>query len=382
MLWFDLEWPQSAEEPFVLFFLFRGGVLFGLLGLGLLLRLRFVLEALEGVEAGKQTRFDDHRAGRRFKILRRAVHRHIGGKRLQLDPGALGIARQTTHLFVAASRLRLTALDFLQGEQPRARTGQEDAQQEEWVQLSHSNRSTSANGGYHSTGPEKKKPSGKESGQQSASKAVDSATFSFPLRRGRGMVCTVNTARRRATYEDLLKVPDLLIAEIIDGELIASPRPASPHARATSVIGRVLDPFDQHSGGPGGPPGGWWILFEPELHCGADVLVPDLAGWRRERMPILANVPYFELAPDWVCEVVSATTGRLDRVRKMPIYAREQVGRVWLVDPLMRTVEVYRLQGQQWVLLGTHGGAERVRAEPFEAIELDISRWWLEEPTP
>jgi Uma2 family endonuclease len=196
------------------------------------------------------------------------------------------------------------------------------------------------------------------------------------------MVCTVNTARRRATYEDLLKVPDLLIAEIIDGELIASPRPASPHARATSVIGRVLDPFDQHSGGPGGPPGGWWILFEPELHCGADVLVPDLAGWRRERMPILANVPYFELAPDWVCEVVSPTTGRLDRVRKMPIYAREQVGRVWLVDPLMRTVEVYRLQGQQWVLLGTHGGAERVRAEPFEAIELDISRWWLEEPTP
>lgn len=191
----------------------------------------------------------------------------------------------------------------------------------------------------------------------------------------------MNPARRRATYEDLLKVPDLLIAEIIDGELITSPRPASPHARATSVIRGELDPFDRRLGGPGGP-GGWWILFEPELHVGADILVPDLAGWRRERMPVLANVPYFELAPDWVCEVVSPATGRNDRVRKMPIYAREHVGHVWLVDPLVRTLEVYRLEGQRWVVVSTHGGEESVRAEPFEAIELDLSRWWLEEAQP
>jgi Uma2 family endonuclease len=191
----------------------------------------------------------------------------------------------------------------------------------------------------------------------------------------------MDPARRRATYEDLLKVPDLLIAEIIDGELITSPRPASPHARATSVIGRVLDPFDQRPGGPGSP-GGWWILFEPELHLGVDILVPDLAGWRRERMPVLANVPYFELAPDWVCEVVSPTTGRIDRVRKMPVYAREQVDYVWLVDPLMRTLEVYRLEGQRWVVVSTYGGEDRVHAEPFEAIELDLNRWWLEGPEP
>lgn len=191
----------------------------------------------------------------------------------------------------------------------------------------------------------------------------------------------MNPARRRATYEDLLKVPDLLIAEIIDGELITSPRPASPHARATSVIRGELDPFDRRLGGPGGP-GGWWILFEPELHVGADILVPDLAGWRRERLPVLANVPYFELAPDWVCEVVSPATGRNDRVRKMPIYAREHVGHVWLVDPLIRTLEVYRLEGQRWVVVSTHGGEESVRAEPFEAIELDLSRWWLEEAQP
>ncbi len=95
-------------------------------------------------------------------------------------------------------------------------------------------------------------------------------------------------------------------------------------------------------------------------------------------MPVLRNVAYFEQAPDWVCEVVSPTTARLDRVRKMPIYAREQVGHLWLVDPIMRTLEVYRLEGQRWVVASTHGGAESVRAEPFAALELDMSRWWLE----
>jgi len=187
----------------------------------------------------------------------------------------------------------------------------------------------------------------------------------------------MNPARRRATYEDLLKVPDVLIAEIIDGELRASPRPASPQARAASVIRADIDPFDRRPGGPGGP-GGWWLLFEPELHLGVDILVPALAGWRRERMPVLRDVPYFEQAPDWGCEIVSPSTGGLDRVRKMPVYAREQVGLVWLVDPLQRTLEVYRLEGQRWVVVSTHGDTEMVRAEPFEALELDISRWWLE----
>jgi Uma2 family endonuclease len=191
------------------------------------------------------------------------------------------------------------------------------------------------------------------------------------------MVATMDPARRKATYDDLLQVPDTLIAEIVDGELITSPWPAFPHAWAVSVIGQDLGPFNRRPGGPGGP-GGWWILFEPELHLGADIVVPDLAGWRRERMPVLENVPYCELAPDWVCEVVSPTTARLDRVRKMPICARERVSHLWLVDPLARTLEVYRLEGQQWVVVSTHDGTEGVRAEPFEAIELDISRWWLE----
>lgn len=187
----------------------------------------------------------------------------------------------------------------------------------------------------------------------------------------------MKSAQRNATYEDLLKVSDLLIAEIIDGELITSPRPAFPHARAASAVGQDLGPFDRRPGGPGGP-GGWWILFEPELHLGADIIVPDLAGWRRERLPVLENVPYSTLAPDWVCEIVSPSSVRDDRVRKMPVYAREGVRHLWLVDPLSRTVEVYRLEGQHWVLVRSYADNDTMLAEPFEAIGIDISRWWLE----
>ena len=192
------------------------------------------------------------------------------------------------------------------------------------------------------------------------------------------MVQPMHPARRRATYDDLLRVPEHLIAEIIDGELIASPRPASPHARAASGIGSdIWGPFDRLPGGGGGP-GGWWILFEPELHLGADVVVPDLAGWRRERMPVMRDVPFFELVPDWVCEVVSPRTGAIDRGRKMRIYAREGAGHLWMVDPIARTLEVYRLENGHWVVAATHAGNEQVRAEPFAAVEVEIGRWWLD----
>jgi Uma2 family endonuclease len=188
----------------------------------------------------------------------------------------------------------------------------------------------------------------------------------------------VSTPRRRATYADLLEVPEHLVAEIIDGELITSPRPAPPHALAASALGSAI--FDRFSGPPGGPeaPGGWWILYEPELHFGDDVLVPDLAGWRRERMPTFPDVAAFELAPDWVCEVISPSTARTDRGRKLRVYAREGVAHLWLVDPLARVIEVYRLEGGRWVVVATHAGSEPLVATPFEAVALDVRRWWGE----
>ncbi len=180
-------------------------------------------------------------------------------------------------------------------------------------------------------------------------------------------------ARRRATYEDLLQVPDTKIAEIIDGELYVFPRPAVPHAHAASGLGMDLgSPFQRGRGGPGG----WWILFEPELHLGRHVLVPDLAGWRRERMPAMPDVVGMTLPPDWVCEVLSDSTRGVDRVRKLPIYAEHGVTHAWLVDPIATTLEVYRLEGGRWFLSGAFEGDVEVRAEPFDAVALDLAVLW------
>ena len=178
-----------------------------------------------------------------------------------------------------------------------------------------------------------------------------------------------------ATYADLLEVPPGRVAEIVAGELYSSPRPAPRHAVATSaLVGELLPPFDHGRGGPGG----WRLLFEPELHFGEDVLVPDVAGWRRERMPAVPETAAIALAPDWVCEVVSPGSERLDRAKKMPVYAREGVAHLWLVNPIARTLESYRLSGGQWMLLATHEGAARVRAEPFEVLELGLTLLWGE----
>jgi Uma2 family endonuclease len=187
----------------------------------------------------------------------------------------------------------------------------------------------------------------------------------------------VERPKRRATYEDLMEVPDTKVAEIIDGELVVSPRPASPHTHAASVIGGdLVGSFHRDPADPSGP-GGWWILVEPELHLADDVIVPDWAGWRRERMPVFPDTPAFRQAPDWVCEVISPSTGRIDRSRKMRIYAREGVSHLWFVEPLLETLEIYRLEAGRWVVAGTHGGDDAARAEPFESVELHIGRWWM-----
>ncbi len=181
-------------------------------------------------------------------------------------------------------------------------------------------------------------------------------------------------ARHVPTYEDILALPENQVGQILGGELHVQPRPAPRHAiAATSLSGELVPPFKRGRGGPGG----WVILFEPELHLGADVVVPDLAGWRRERMPeVPVDEGYFRLAPDWVCEVESPSTRRIDRGVKRDIYLREQVRWLWAVDPDAQLLEVFVLDGERYALALTATEAARVRAVPFDAIELDLSVLW------
>jgi len=180
--------------------------------------------------------------------------------------------------------------------------------------------------------------------------------------------------KKHATYDDLRDVPDHFVAEIFDGELYASPRPAYPHAHAASVIGILLGgPFHLGQNGPGG----WAIVDEPELHLGNDVLVPDLAGWRRERLPMVASVAYPTIAPDWVCEVLSPSTEALDRSKKLRIYAREGVTHVWLVNPILRTLEVLSRARGTFTLTESHEGGANIRAVPFDVIGFDLSALWV-----
>jgi Uma2 family endonuclease len=183
-------------------------------------------------------------------------------------------------------------------------------------------------------------------------------------------------AKRRATYQDVLDAPPHKVAEIIDGELILSPRPAGPHsAAATALTEELGPPFKRGRGGPGG----WIILYEPELHLEGHILVPDVGGWRRETMNVVANEAYFTIRPDWVCEVLSPSTERFDRGAKLEIYAAAGVAHAWLVNPLQRTLEVLRLSAKtprQWLSLGVFRDDARVRAEPFEVFELELGVLW------
>ncbi len=182
-------------------------------------------------------------------------------------------------------------------------------------------------------------------------------------------------ARRKATYEDVLRAPPHFVAELIGGEIFLHPRPAAPHAMAATALGEELGPpFKRGKGGPGG----WIIIDEPELHLGPDVLVPDLAGWRRDTMDHVPNAPYFEVRPDWICEVLSPSTERVDRADKLPIYASAGVQYAWLVNPLQHILEVLRREGERWLTVSTYRDDARVRAEPFEAIELELAILWAD----
>lgn len=188
-------------------------------------------------------------------------------------------------------------------------------------------------------------------------------------------------ARRRATYQDVLDAPDDKIAQVVNGVLHLFPRPRFRHQQVTSVLGAVL--LTRFQLGRGGPAG--WILFdEPELHLGDDILVPDIAGWRAERLPEAEaegkdgddGAAFVTIAPDWICETLSRSTQRFDRRDKMASYAAAGVKHAWLVHPVRHTLEVFRLYRRRWQAVATHHDHERIRAEPFEALEIDLSLLW------
>jgi Uma2 family endonuclease len=181
------------------------------------------------------------------------------------------------------------------------------------------------------------------------------------------------TAKRAATYEDLLAAPEHLVAEILFGELVTHPRPAPRHAVAGSALGGILvPPFQFGRGGPGG----WVFMGEPELHLGEHVAVPDMAGWRRNRLPALPETAWIETPPDWVCEILSPSTERYDRGDKQQIYAEAGVGHLWQVNPVLRMLEVFELSAGKWLVLDVFRDDQEVPAAPFAEISFPLNLLW------
>jgi len=172
-------------------------------------------------------------------------------------------------------------------------------------------------------------------------------------------------------YEELIALPESLTGEILKGQLYAHPRPTGPHILAASNINaEIHGPYQRGRGGPGG----WWILLEPEVHLVLDreVAVPDVAGWRKERLPAIPDSHKFDVVPDWICEVLSPSTASIDREIKMPLYSQYGVRYLWLVDPKQKTLEAYKLAGDVWHNLGVFSDADKISVEPFEAIEVTL----------
>jgi len=180
--------------------------------------------------------------------------------------------------------------------------------------------------------------------------------------------------KKPATYEDLYHIPENMTGEIIEGELIVTPRPSRRHIDVASTLGGELVP--PYRFGRGGP-GGWLIYDEPEIHFRENVIVPDLAGWRRERLSLPPDEHRFTVSPDWVCEILSPGTARTDTVKKMRIFAEYHVQCAWMIDPILMTLEVFRLESGVWVIRGLYAEDEKVRAEPFQEVEIDLANLWL-----
>jgi len=188
-------------------------------------------------------------------------------------------------------------------------------------------------------------------------------------------MATLARSRQPATVRDLDDLPEDVIGHIVEGELIVLPRPDAPHVEAASVLHGVLfNAFWRERGNPGG----WVILPEPKILFGKQLLVPDLAGWKVDRYVRPKKGPY-EIVPDWVCEILSPSTARFDRITKLPIYRQAGIGHAWVIDPIARTLEVLRCHEESCLIAAAYQNQDKVRAEPFEAVEIDLSLLWGEE---
>ncbi len=184
---------------------------------------------------------------------------------------------------------------------------------------------------------------------------------------------TEKTGNYDNLWKKLCALPDNVVGEILNGELVVSPRPSPRHADSSSALGGFLKgSFDRGKNGPGG----WWILHEPEIHFSETVIVPDIAGWKRDRLPKLPDTAYFDLTPDWVCEVLSPSTARYDRISKLQIYAENTVPHYWILDPTNQTLEVFAHDKKGYRLKASFEGNNKVSAPPFEAIKIDLGNLW------
>ena len=185
----------------------------------------------------------------------------------------------------------------------------------------------------------------------------------------------MDVARKIPTLADLDALPPDVKGEIIEGVLYTMTRPRGRHQLAATLVGEDLSgPFNRGRGGPGG----WWILVEPGIELpGTPEIAPDLAGWTRDRLAALPEDEPIRVVPDWVCEILSPTTRRHDLLVKKPYYAKVGVRHHWIVDRLERTLTAYRLEGGLWLELGMFSEETDARVEPFAAVSLDISSWWV-----
>lgn len=181
-------------------------------------------------------------------------------------------------------------------------------------------------------------------------------------------------AKKLAIYEDLYDIPENMIGEIVNGELLLTPRPAPRHMNAVTILSEEIGP--PYRSGRGGP-GGWIFLFETEVRLGEHIVVPDLAGWRKERFPAALESNWLPVTPDWVCEVLSPGTFRNDKVIKMPLYATHGVGHIWLIDPMAMSLDAFRLESGRWSLLASFSENDKVRVEPFQEIEINLGSLWV-----